>query len=175
MSQTESRRFPVLFIVAIAAGALVLGGLAVSRLGDTGEVEDKAALTVSVSFPTAAAPGDVATAEITITNSGSADVKALFVSFSLVGGGGEAGVIDPLVAAVAGEQPSIVAVRPSPDATGGGGVRYGFGRLAAGESTTVEFDLRVPESPGTAANSVQVYDGSDPDVATGARLTTEVD
>ncbi|MDQ3955715.1 MAG: hypothetical protein M3285_09220 [Actinomycetota bacterium] len=173
MSHSEGRRFPVLFVVAIAVGALVLGGLAVSRLGDTGEVGDKAELSVSVSFPTTAAPGDVATAAITVTNSGSADVKALFVSFSLVGGGGEAGVVEPLVEAVAGEQPSIVAVRPPPDATGGG-MRYGFGRLAAGDSTTVEFDLRVPESPGTASNSVQVYDGSDPDVATGARLTTEV-
>ena len=173
MSQIESRRGPVLFIVAIAAGALVLGGLAISRLGDTGEVADKAELSVSVSFPTTAAPGDVETAEITVTNSGSADVEKLFVSFSLVGGGGEGGVIDPLVEAVAGEQPSVVAVRPSPDITGGD-IRYGFGRLAAGDSTTVEFDLRVPESPGTAANSVQVYDGSNPDVATGARLTTEV-
>lgn len=173
MNQSEGRRFPVLFIVALTAGALVLGGLAISRLGDTGEVGDTAELSVSVSFPTATAPGDVETAEITITNSGSADVKALFVSFSLVGGGGQVGVAEPLVEAVAGEQPSIVAVRPQPDATGGG-IRYGFGRLGAGDSTTVEFDLRVPESTGTAANSVQVYDGSNPDVATGARLTTEV-
>jgi energy-converting hydrogenase Eha subunit A len=174
MSSSESRRpVPALLVVAGALAALVLGGLAVSRLSTSDEGPARPRLTVSVSFPTSAEAGGLETAEITVTNAGSAKVDALFVSFSLVGGGGEVVVPDPLVQAGTGAGSSIVAVRPEPAATGGG-VRFGFGSLAAGESTTIEFDLRVPDVTGTAANSVQVYDGRDPDIAAGARLTTEV-
>lgn len=160
-------------IVVATVGALVLGGLAFSRLRTSDEGPARPELSVSVSFPATADAGDLETAEVTVTNSGTADVEALFVSFSLVGAAGQTDLPRPLVEAVGGGTSSIVAVRPSPDATGGG-VRYGFGRLAAEESTTIEFDVRVPEISGTAANSIQVYDGSNPDIATGARLTTEV-
>ncbi len=171
MSSAEGGRSPLRYVLY---GAILLA-IVVALMIERSSIDrpGTAELTVEVSFPATAAPGTVETAVITATNSGAAPVETLFVSFSLVGVGGEAGVPRPLVAAVAGDRSTVVAVRPEPAATGGG-VRFGFGPLAAGESTTIEFDLRIPGTRGTAANSVQVYDGRDPDVAAGARLTTEV-
>ncbi|MEA2517364.1 MAG: hypothetical protein QOG16_1202, partial [Actinomycetota bacterium] len=42
------------------------------------------------------------------------------------------------------------------------------------EAMTVVFELRVPEQPGPAANSVSAYPGEHPDRAKGVRLGTEV-
>jgi hypothetical protein len=55
------------------------------------------------------------------------------------------------------------------------GVLYTFEGLDEGESGTFIFDVKVPEQPGTAANSVQVYDGQELERASGVRVETTVE
>jgi hypothetical protein len=137
---------------------------------------------VQVRFPDQAAPAAVETATIEVANPGPGDIESLFVAFSLVGVGGSDGVAEPLVEIGArARSPSVVAVRPKPDATSSDGVTYKFSDpegsgpvLEAGRSFEVQFDVRVPAEPGRAASSVQVYAGEDPERSQGALLETEV-
>jgi hypothetical protein len=137
---------------------------------------------VQVRFPDQAAPAAVETATIEVANPGPGDIESLFVAFSLVGVGGSDGVAEPLVEIGArARSPSVVAVRPKPDATSSDGVTYKFSDpegsgpvLEAGRSFEVQFDVRVPAEPGRAASSVQVYAGEDPERSRGALLETEV-
>jgi hypothetical protein len=137
---------------------------------------------VQVRFPDEAAPAAVETATIEVSNPGPGDIESLFVAFSLVGVGGSDGVAEPLVEIGArARSPSVVAVRPKPDATSSDGVTYKFSDpegsrpvLEAGRSFEVQFDVRVPAEPGRAASSVQVYAGEDPERSRGALLETEV-
>jgi hypothetical protein len=137
---------------------------------------------VRVSFPEQVTPAAVETATIEVANPGPGDIESLFVTFSLVGIGGSDGVAEPLVDIGArARSPSVVAVRPKPDATSSDGVTYKFSDpdgsgpvLEAGRSFEVQFDVRVPAEPGRAASSVQVYAGEDPERSQGALLETEV-
>jgi hypothetical protein len=137
---------------------------------------------VQVSFPARTSPASVETAVVDVTNPGPGDIDSLFVAFSLVGVGGVDGVAEPLVETGArGHSPSIVNVRPPPEATSRDGVIYRFsdptGRrpiLAVGDSVQVEFDLRAPHELGRAASSLQVYAGEDPARSQGTLLETEV-
>jgi hypothetical protein len=137
---------------------------------------------VQVRFPDQTAPAAVETATIEVANPGPGDIESLFVAFSLVGVGGSDGVAEPLVDIGArARSPSVVAVRPKPDATSSDGVTYKFSDpdgsepvLEAGRSFEVQFDVRVPAEPGRAASSVQVYAGEDPERSQGALLETEV-
>ena len=155
-------------VVLLGIAALV----AISRMRTTDEAP--VAPEVTVAFPDSVEAGSVHTATFTIRNPGPRDLSVLFVSFSLVGVPGAEDQPNPLVQGAGKGASSVVEVRPVPTAVGGG-VRFAFGSLAAGESTTVEFDLRAPDGPGPAANSVLVYDGRDPEVAAGVKLATTVD
>lgn len=131
---------------------------------------------ITVEFPQSADPGSVQTATFTITNPGPEEMSSLFLSFARVGPAvGERELPVPIVDVGArNENPSIVAVDPEPDAVSLDGVVYRFGSLAAGDTTTISFDLRIPETPGPAANSVAAYPGEFPDRARGVRLDTQV-
>jgi hypothetical protein len=150
-----------------------------SNLTDSGQGKP----TVAVSFPRHTARAEVAPAVVQVRNPGPGDIHSLVVAFSLVGVGGPAGVADPLVEIGArGRSPSIVDVRPRPDAISSDGVIYRFSSssggttpvLAEGRSLELTFRLRVPDRPGPAASSVQVYAGEEPDRSEGALLETEV-
>ena len=127
-----------------------------------------------VDFPETVEAGSVQQAVFEIENPGAEDIDRLWISFSLVGVAGGASLPEPLVGPVArGAEPSVVDVDPEPQ-TAAQGVRFGFGPLDAGETTTIEFDIRVPETPGPAANAVLIYDGTEPQRARGVALETTV-
>ena len=149
-------------------------GLAIFRLGNpTGGAGDLEPV-VTVEFPAIVEAGSVHTAILEVTNPSASDIKALFVSFSLVGTAGGEDLPTPIVGAVTGGLSPVVAIEPEPSAVGEG-VRFGFGILAAGETRTIEFSLRAPQIVGRAANSVVVYDGQRPERAGGALLETMVE
>jgi hypothetical protein len=163
------------------ASLLLLGAVCAGPDAATTE-RGKALPRVEVRFPDQTSPAGVETATIEVANPGPGDIDSLFVAFSLVGVGGSDGVAEPLVDTGArARSPSVVAVRPRPDATSPDGVTYKFSApggsgpvLEAGGSFEVEFDVRVPTEPGRAASSVQVYAGEDPERSQGALLQTEV-
>ncbi len=159
------------------AAVVLLGIAALVAVAQIRTTDESAAAPpeVTVAFPKSVEAGSVHTATFTIHNPGPRDISMLFVSFSLVGVPGAEDQPQPLVEGATGERASpVVEVRPEPAAVGAG-VRFAFGPLEAGESTTVEFDLRAPANPGAAANSVLVYDGRDPEIAAGVKLATTVD
>lgn len=132
---------------------------------------------ISVVFPETSEPGSIQTATFTITNPGPDGMDTLFISFARVGpaqGGGELPI--PIVDVGArNENPAIVSIDPEPEAVSLDGVVYRFDALDAGETTTISFDLRIPDDPGPAANSVAAYPGEFPDRARGVRLDTRVE
>src|SRR5918999_5708852 len=130
---------------------------------------------VAVEFPAMSAPGSVHTAALEVANPGPGDIGRLAVSFALVGAPAAEGLPATLIgAAGGGRAQSVLAVSPRPMSVSPDGAVYRFGGLEEGESLTIEFELRVPRTPGVAANSVVVSDDSDPARARGARLETTV-
>jgi hypothetical protein len=129
-----------------------------------------------IDFPAESAPGSTQTATLTITNPGPGDMAAVVVAFARVGPAeGGAGLPTPIVdGGFKGRNPAVADIRPDPRETSQAAMEFFFGPLAERETTTIEFDLVVPEVSGEAANSVTVYDGSDPDRIRGARLSTEI-
>ena len=127
---------------------------------------------VAVDFPSRTSPGSVHEAVIEVTNPGPEEIQTLAVAFTRVG---DPALPEPIVDAGArGKNPSVEAVEPRPSRVSGDAVVYYFGPLDEGTSTSITFALRVPTTPGPAANAVQVYDGSDVERAAGVRLSTEV-
>ncbi len=127
---------------------------------------------VSIEFPPTAAPGSTQTATIDITNPGPGDMNGLTVTFARLG---DPRLPRPIVdAAQTKENPAVASVDPEPVSISMDGVVYVFEGLAEGESTTITFDLVVPETEGLAANSVTVSDKDELDRARGGRLETEV-
>lgn len=154
---------------------------------------------LTISFPETAAPGSVQDAELTITNPGPGDMRTVVVAFAAIGPAqGETELPIPLINFSAGKDNSaIVSVVPEPRAVSRDGVVYTFGpmcpeggaypadcsgvgsdqavpRLVEGDSMVIVFKIRIPSITGTAANSVQVYDGSEIDRARGVRMQTLV-
>lgn len=132
----------------------------------------KAKPRLTVEFPGSAAPGEVVTAALQVSNPGPGDIGTLVVSFARVG---DPSLPEPIV------EPrrtlvlsGIEAVRPEPSGRSPSDATFTFPGVAAGTSTTIEFDLRAPETPGTFGNSIQVYDGAEIDRASGVRIQTEV-
>jgi hypothetical protein len=76
---------------------------------------------------------------------------------------------------VDGESPSVVTVEPSPNGISDDAVVYTFDGIAEGEDAAYTFEVRAPDEPGVAANSVQVYDGQEVDRASGVRVETTVE
>ena len=160
------RALPWLIVLAL------LIGMFVQRARISRQSSGSSDPVLTVEFPETATPGSVETAVLEIQNPSSDDIEMLFVAFSLVGVAGGSGFPDPIVVAGARDA-SIQEVEPRPDVRVDG-VRFGFGRLEAGASQTIEFDLRLPEVSGKVGNAVQVYDGTAPDRATGTSLVTTV-
>lgn len=158
-----------LALVAVLALALFIGNKDVPE-GEAGRPE------ITVEFPASSEPGSVQTATFTIHNPSGERMESVFLAFARVGPaqGGDPlpfPIVDP---GAKHENPAIVSIDPEPDASSSDAVVFRFAGLGAGESMTVSFDLRIPDVPGPAANSVSVYPGEHPDRAKGVRLDTEV-
>ena len=127
---------------------------------------------LSVEFPETAESGDVVTASLEIRNPGPRDMGSVVVSFVRVG---DPNLPQPIVEPRKGRLRSgIEDIRPEPRGQSPADATYAFAGIPEGESLTLEFDLRIPEGPGTFGNSVQVYDGSEVERAAGVRLEIEV-
>lgn len=182
-------------ILLLVAG--VVGGCA----GEDPNVTEsgKGKPVVTVTFPAETTTASEHEAEITVHNPGPGDMRSIVVAFASVGPrSGQREMPIPIVAFGAkGENPSVMSIEPEPTAISPDGVLFTFGprcpdggafpadcqgvarddaapRIAAGETITLVFTLRVPVLSGVAANSVQVYDGAEVDRAGGARLETVV-
>ena len=163
------RLLPLLIVLVI------IGILTTQRLRDPEGSETELNPVVTADFPPNVEAGSIHTATITIENPSATDIDTLFVSFATLGAAGGDDLPTPIVGGPAiGGASAVVSVEPEPVATGGG-VRFGFGELAAGEELIVDFDLRVPETTGPAANSIVVYDGSVPDRSGGSKIETIVE
>lgn len=127
---------------------------------------------VTAEFPDQASAGDVVTATITITNPGPEDMSTVVVSFARVG---DPSLPYPIVEPLPNRaRAGIADIRPEPTGESPPDATYTFGPLPEGESTRIEFDLLIPEREGTVGNSIQVYDGAEPERARGVRIETEV-
>lgn len=127
---------------------------------------------VTAEFPETAESGDVVTASLQITNPGPRDMDSIVVSFVRVG---DPSLPPPIVEPRKGRlQSGIEDIRPEPRGQSPADATYAFEGIPEGESVSLEFDLRIPQGPGTFGNSVQVYDGAEVDRAAGVRLEIEV-
>lgn len=127
---------------------------------------------VTAEFPAEADAGDVVTASIRVTNPGPEDMVSIVVSFARVG---DPSLPYPIVEPLPDRaRAGIRDIRPEPTGESPPDATYTFGPLPEGESTTIEFDLVIPDHDGVVGNSVQVYDGAEPERARGIRLETEV-
>jgi hypothetical protein len=158
-----------LALLAVLVIALFIGNMDVPE-GEVGRPE------ITVEFPEVSDAGSVQTATFTIHNPSDERMASVFLAFARVGPaqGGDPlpyPIVDP---GAKHENPAIVSIDPEPEASSIDAVVFRFGSLDAGESMTVTFDLKIPEVPGPAANSVSVYPGEHPDRAKGVRLDTEV-
>lgn len=139
---------------------------------------------VVVDFPATAEAGSTQELTIEVTNPGPGAMPNVFVAFTLVGVGGAEGVAQPLVVGgPGGRSPSVEAVDPEPIDSGEAGTVYKFASapggagepfLPVGKSVSLKFRIELPERAGSYANSLQVYDGSEPDRAGGFMLEVEV-
>ena len=160
-----------LLVATLAFGAACYGGDN-PNLTSTGKGKPQ----LTIDFPDQVQPGQEANLVLSISNPGPGDIPNVFVSFSLLGAPPTPnGQIVPLVPIGAKhENPAVVSIEPKPEAVSSDGDIYRFGPLAEGRSTTVTFVLRAPEAVGQAKNSVQVYDGNEPDRSVGLPLETTV-
>lgn len=131
---------------------------------------------ITVDFPDTAAPGEVATATFTVENPGPGDIRSVAIAFASVGAAAASGPlpVDLVPITTSDDNPAIASIEPEPDDVSPDGVVYFFGALPEGESVDISFDILVPETTGTAANSVSVYDAADTARIRGLRLETVV-
>ncbi|MDQ3752710.1 MAG: hypothetical protein M3333_07440 [Actinomycetota bacterium] len=167
----------------LAALVLVVGAtVGVSCAGSGTELSESGSglPQVTVAFPPSAEPGSVQRAQLEVVNPGPGDIGTLIVAFTRAG---DPDLPTPIVDVTGGRAPSAVrSVDPAPAGVSSDGVVYRFSAASAqepflpeGESTGITFSLLVPKEPGSAANAVQVYDGSEIDRAAGVRLETDVE
>ena len=172
--ETGERRSPGRRLIPLLVVAVVFA-VVVQRLRSPEEGSGDLKPVVSVDFPANVDAGSVHTATVRVENPGASDIPSLFISFSLLGTAGGESLPTPIVGGPSGNgQSAVVSIDPKPVAEGGG-VRFGFGELTAGDEITIEFDLRAPGITGPAANSVVAYDGELTDRAGGASLETTVE
>ncbi len=128
---------------------------------------------VTAAFPETAAPGDVVTAVIEVENPGPGDIEPIVVAFTRVG---DPSLPLPIVEPRRGlREAGIEDIRPEPRGASPTDSTFTFEGVREGESTTIEFDLRIPpDAEGTFGNVIQVYDGAEIDRARGARIQLEV-
>lgn len=155
-------------VAGLVVAALVACTGAEPNLTETGAGKPE----LSAEFPETAAPGEVVTAVIEVTNPGPQDMDSIVVSFVRVG---DPSLPQPIVEPRQGRLRSgIEDIRPEPRGESPPDATYAFEGVAEGGSITLEFDLRMPDEPGTFGNSVQIYDGSEVGRAAGIRLEIEV-
>ena len=152
----------------LCAGAACYGSG--SNLSESG----KGIPTLTVEFPETVTAGATEDLVLVVTNPGPGDMDSVFIAFTHVGvpGSGLGNALVPFGAD--GENPAIADISPEPDSVSQDGSVYRFPRLAEGDSTTITFSVIVPVVRGAAANSVQVYDGSELDRGIGKRVATTV-
>ena len=127
---------------------------------------------LSVEFPARSEAAATETAILRVTNPGPGAMSSAVVAFARVG---DPSLPAPIVEAGRRRRArGIAAVRPRPEAVSPNGVVYRFAALAAGESLSITFRLRMPRESGAVGNAVQVYDGAEPQRARGIRLTTRL-
>lgn len=131
---------------------------------------------LTVDFPDTAAPGSVATATFTVENPGPGDIRSVALAFASVGAAAASGPlpVELVPITTTEENPAIESITPEPRNVSPDGVVYFFDPLAEGESVEIAFDIRVPDEPGPAANSVSVYAAEDTARIRGLRLETVV-
>lgn len=157
--------------------ALVLIALVPACYASRGNLTEsgKGKPTLSVTFPAKVNPGATEDLVLEVSNPGPGDMETVVVAFTNVGIPGS-GLGNPLIPfSTGGENPAIESIEPEPDSVYEDGSVYSFGGLAAGSATTITFSVNVPTTRGPAANSVQVYDGSEPERGTGERVSTTVE
>lgn len=157
-------------LVVLAALAIVLAACVGPdpSLTDSGKSKPE----LSLDFPATAAPGSIESAALTVTNPGPGAMDSIVVAFSRLG--------DPdLPAPVVDMAPpngkgAVHDITPEPNGTSPEGIIFTFDGLGAGESTTITFDLSLPQQTGPAGNAILVYDGQEPERARGVRLETQI-
>jgi hypothetical protein len=158
----------LLLTFVLCAGAACYG--ADSDLTESG----KGKPTLTVDFPETVSPGATEDLVVEVSNPGPGEMDSVFIAFTHVGVPGS-GLGNPLIPfGTGGENPAIASISPEPDSVSEDGSVYRFPALAAGSSTTITFSVVVPRTRGPAANSVQVYDGSELERGTGKRVATTV-
>lgn len=156
-------------LLAATAIFLLLPSCFLFREGDDDPV-------LGVETPGTASPGEVVTAELTVENPGPEDMNRVVVSFATVGVAAASGSIPNELVPITttSDNPVVESVEPAPTSVSDDGVVYVFGGLAANESATFTFEIRVPDAGGPAANSVSVYAGEDTERISGLLLQTVV-
>lgn len=131
---------------------------------------------LSIEFPESVERGSTATAALTVENPGPGDMGSVVVAFAPVGVAAASGPLpaELVPLAASDENPAVASIDPKPRDVSGDGVVYVFDGLAEGETREISFDIRVPDEPGPAANSVSVYAGEDASRIRGLRLETVV-
>lgn len=131
---------------------------------------------IAVEFPESVSRGATETATLTVENPGPGDIGSLVVAFASVGVAGASGPLpaELVPLAASSDNPAVASVTPEPRDVSDDGVVYVFEGLEEGASIEISFRLRVPETPGPAANSVSVYAGEDAARIRGLRLSTVV-
>lgn len=157
-------RFFVLILLALPA--CFSGGGDVTESG-------KGRPQLTISAPETAAAGDVISVELSVTNPGPEDMKEVVVVFARLG---DPDLPYPIVEGLPGKRAEgVVDVEPAPTTRSEDGITYRFPGLDEGESTTITFDLRIPEQDGFVGNSIQVYDSADAERARGVGLKVQVE
>ncbi|MDQ3878058.1 MAG: hypothetical protein M3290_06880 [Actinomycetota bacterium] len=127
---------------------------------------------VTFDFPDHVDAGEQAKLVLDISNPGPGDIPHVFVGFALLG---DPTGVNPLIPIGAKHKnPAVVSIDPKPEAVSSDADIYRFGPLREGRSTTITFVIDIPDLTGRFENSVQVYDGNEPDRSVGVRLETMV-
>lgn len=126
---------------------------------------------VEVTFPETVEIGDVVTATVTVSNPGPEAMKEVVVVFSRLG---NPRLPYPIVELVPGRgSVGVEGVDPEPPTPSADGITFRYPGLDEGESTTIEFRLKIPDHEGAVGNAVQVYDSADPERARGVPLEAQ--
>lgn len=155
----------VLLLAALALGACYRPDPNVTESG-------KGRPQLTIDFPERVDPGATEVATLNVRNPGPGDMPSVVVAFSRVG---DPQLPEPIVdVGSGGRNEAIVDVSPKPVAISQDAVIYRFEGLPESETMTIRFTLQLPEKRGEFGNAVQVYDGHEPERATGARLSVAV-
>lgn len=155
---------------SLCAVLAVAATLSTACVADTNVTDTRKGLPeVTVEFPEEVSAGDVTTATFRITNPGPEDIVGLAITFARVGN--DTPIVD---GGAKNQNPAVEGVDPEPLGVDLAGVVYRFPGLEEGESTSISFDLRIPQTTGVVANSVTVGAAEEQERLIGIRLETTV-